>query len=97
VFALWWIYFDGVHATAHRLVRSMADAKRFQLWSYVHLPLYLGIAVIGVGLERVIEKATEAPLSAPEALILAGAVATVAISLVAIRRSTSRERAFEPM
>jgi low temperature requirement protein LtrA len=81
VFGLWWSYFDGVNATAHRLIRSMADAKRFQVWSYVHLPLYLGIAVMGVGLERVIETATEAPLPSSDALILTGAAATVVLSM----------------
>jgi len=90
VFGLWWIYFDGVDATAHRMVRSMADARRFQVWSYAHLPLYIGIAVMGVGFERVIEKATDVPLSASEALILAGAIATIAASLLTIRATTRR-------
>ena len=84
VFAVWWIYFDVVDATAHRMIRTMSDARRFQAWSYVHLPLYLGIAVAGVGLERVIETATEAPLPADELGILAGAAATVALSLAII-------------
>jgi low temperature requirement protein LtrA len=81
VFAIWWAYFDGVDATAHRMVRTMGDAARFHVWSYAHLPLYLGIAVLGVGIERVIETATEAPLPARETLILAGAALSVVCSL----------------
>jgi low temperature requirement protein LtrA len=84
VFAIWWAYFDRVDATAHRMVTTMADARRFHVWSYVHLPLYLGIAVLGVGFERVIETATDAPLPMSEALILAGAAAAVALALGAI-------------
>ena len=84
VFAIWWAYFDGVDATAHRLIRSMADARRFQVWSYIHLPLYLGIAVMGVGVEHVIAAATEAPLPAQEALILGTAIATVVSSIAVI-------------
>jgi len=84
VFATWWVYFDGVEATAHRMVRSMSDAVRFHVWTYAHLSLYLGIAVAGVGLERVIETATEAPLPRSEALILASAGATVVLALTAI-------------
>lgn len=84
VFGIWWAYFDGVDATAHRMVRTMADAARFQMWSYVHLLLYLGIAVMGVGLERVIETATEAPLPAREVVILAGAIVSVVSSLAVI-------------
>jgi low temperature requirement protein LtrA len=90
IFAIWWAYFDGVDATAHRLIRSMADATRFHVWSYAHLPLYLGIAVFGVGLEHVIETATESPLPQGEALVLGGAAAAVALSLAAIGRARPR-------
>jgi len=84
VFATWWVYFAGVAATAHRVVRSMSDAVRFHVWTYAHLSLYLGIAVAGVGLERVIETATEAPLPRSEALILSSAGAIVVLALTAI-------------
>ena len=92
IFALWWAYFDGVDATAHRMVRSMADASRFHVWSYVHLPLYLGIAVAGVGLEHTIETATEAPLPRGEALILVVAGVTVVLALVTIGLSRHPRR-----
>jgi low temperature requirement protein LtrA len=84
VFATCWWYFDGVEATAHRMVGSMAEAARFHVWSYAHLPLYLGIAVTGVGLERVIAAANEAPLPRSETLILLGAVGTVVMSIAVI-------------
>jgi low temperature requirement protein LtrA len=84
VFGVCWWYFDGVEATAHRMVRTMADAVRFQAWSYAHLPLYLGVAVTGVGIEHVIATSTEAPLPRGEAVILAGAIATVALAMTAI-------------
>ena len=87
VFATWWCYFDGVEATAHRIIHSRRDAIRFQVWSYTHLPLYLGIAVGGVGLEHVITTATEAPLPLHEATILTGAAIAVAVSMVAIAKS----------
>jgi low temperature requirement protein LtrA len=92
IFAVWWAYFDGVEATAHRMIRSMADATRFHVWSYAHLPLYLGIAVTGVGLEHVIATATEAPLHASEALILGGAAATIILSLAVIGRTQASHR-----
>jgi low temperature requirement protein LtrA len=87
VFATWWVYFDGVEATAHRMVRTMRDALRLHVWSYAHFPLYLGIAVAGVGLERVIETATEEPLPLAEALILGGAGVTVALAMAALALS----------
>ncbi|HEX5633282.1 MAG TPA: low temperature requirement protein A [Gemmatimonadales bacterium] len=92
IFVIWWAYFDGAEATAHRTVRSMADARRFHVWSYVHLPLYLGIAVMGVGIEHVVATPVQAPLHASEALILAGAVAAVALSIAVIGRTRPPSR-----
>jgi len=92
VFATWWVYFDGVGATTHRMVRSMRDAIRFHVWTYAHFPLYLGIAVAGVGLEHVIETATQAPLPLSESLILAGAGVTVGLAMIAIGLSRPPSR-----
>ena len=84
VFAACWCYFDGVDATAHRIINNRRDAVGFQVWSYAHLPLYLGIAVGGVGIEHVITTATEAPLPLSEAAILAGAAIAVVVSMAII-------------
>jgi hypothetical protein len=47
---------------------------------------------MGVGLERVIETATEAPLPASEVSILASAAAAVATSLLVISRTRLSRR-----
>jgi low temperature requirement protein LtrA len=91
VFAIWWWYFDGVEGAAERQIRSRQDGLRFHVWSYAHLPLYLGIAVAGVGVEHVIATATEQPLHAAEAWILCSAVAIVMVSLTVIGATASRE------
>jgi low temperature requirement protein LtrA len=82
IVVIWWCYFDVVGAVGERLVRSKRDAVRFQIWSYWHLPLYLGIAVTGVGLEHVIEKATREPLHTGEVAILLSALAAVTMSML---------------
>jgi low temperature requirement protein LtrA len=92
LFLVWWWYFDGVEAVAERFVRSSKDAVRFHVWSYGHLPLYLGIAVTGVGLEHVIRTATDAPLLAEEAWVLLAAAATLMAAMSAIS-ATSHRRA----
>jgi low temperature requirement protein LtrA len=84
VFTIWWWYFDGVDAVAERRVRSARDVARFHAWSYAHLPLYLGIAVTGVGIEHVITAAIASPLHAEEAWILCGAVVVVMMALTVI-------------
>jgi len=86
VFTIWWLYFDWVDAVAERFVRSSRDAVRFHIWSYAHLPLYLGIAVAGVGVEHVITTVTREPLHGAEMLILGSALAFVTIALMLIGR-----------
>ncbi len=92
VFAIWWWYFDGVDAAAERRVRSPREVARFHVWSYVHVPLYLGIAVTGVGVEHAIESAIAAPLHVDQAWILCAAVAVVMTALTAIGTTRERDR-----
>ena len=54
LFGIWWWYFEGLKAAAERAVRSRRDAVRLHVWSYAHFPLYLGIVIIGVGIQRVV-------------------------------------------
>jgi low temperature requirement protein LtrA len=84
IVAIWWCYFDGVGAVGVQIIHSKRDAIKFHVWSYAHLPLYLGIAVTGVGIEHVIAKATKEPLHAPEAWILASAIGAVMTSMLVI-------------
>jgi low temperature requirement protein LtrA len=92
VFAIWWLYFDVVEAVAERRIRSHRDVVRFHAWSYAHLPLYLGIAVAGVGVEHVIAAAGVSPLHAPEIAILALATVVVAAALVVLRAMSPGHR-----
>ena len=91
VFTIWWWYFDGVEAVAERFVRSSRDAVRFHVWSYAHLPLYLGIAVAGVGVEHFITTVTRESLHRAEVLIFCSALALVTMALMVIGRVSSPE------
>jgi low temperature requirement protein LtrA len=92
IVAIWWCYYDVVDAAGEHDVRSRHDAVRFQTWSYGHLPLYLGIAVTGVGLEHVIAKATKEPLHTDEVAILLGAIAAVTMSLLLLAATRRAQR-----
>lgn len=95
IVAIWWCYYDVVDAAGEQMLRSRREAVRFQVWSYGHLPLYLGIAVTGVGLEHVIAKATKEPLHASELSILSGSIAAIAVAillLAATRRAQRQDR-----
>ncbi|HSC28705.1 MAG TPA: low temperature requirement protein A [Vicinamibacterales bacterium] len=83
-FLVWWWYFHGVSGAAERAVRTAAQARRFMVWSFAHLPLYLGIAVAGVGIEHIIRIAPDGHLHGAEIWILCGAAALFMTSLTTI-------------
>ena len=89
VFTIWWWYFDATDAVAERFVRSSRDAITFHIWSYAHLPLYLGIAVAGVGVEHFITTVTRERLHHTELLIVCSALALVMLALIVIGRVSS--------
>jgi low temperature requirement protein LtrA len=84
LFGIWGWYFDGIEGSRERCVATQRDAFRLRVWSYAHLPLYLGLALTGVGLEHTIRIANDGMLHAAESLILAGAVAVVMVASLAI-------------
>jgi low temperature requirement protein LtrA len=84
VTALWWAYFEGAHAAAHRHVTCRADCRKLSLWSAAHLPLYLGISVAGLGTEHAIRGGGWHVLHGEEAWLLALALSLVVSSLIAL-------------
>jgi low temperature requirement protein LtrA len=91
-FALWWWYFDGAAAAAEWHVRSHRDAIGFHVWSYAHLPLYLGIAVTFAGIERIVHDGAAAALHGRDGVILGGGLSLAMLALAMIRNSRARAR-----
>jgi low temperature requirement protein LtrA len=89
-FLVWWWYFDGAQGAAERTVRSRRDARAFVVWSYAHLPLYLGIAVAGVGIEHIVTIAPDGHLHGAESWILGGAVTLLMLALTTIGLTSDR-------
>jgi low temperature requirement protein LtrA len=83
-FGYWWWYFDGARGAAKRHVTSDHKTLLFQIWSYAHLPLYLCVAVVGVGVEHVISLPPGVHLHREDAWILTGAAATLMTTLTII-------------
>jgi low temperature requirement protein LtrA len=80
LFGIWGWYFDGIEGARERCVTTRRDALRLRVWSYAHLPLFLGLAFTGVGLEHTIRIAGSGMLHLSESLILAGALASVMVA-----------------
>ena len=91
-FLTWWWYFDGALGASEQPVRSKREALRFHVWSYAHFPLYLGIVVTGAGVERIVTAASKHALTGVEAMILAGAVATMMGAMMTIDRTSAGHR-----
>jgi low temperature requirement protein LtrA len=89
-FVIWWWYFDGASGASERRVHSRRDAVRFHVWSYAHFPLYLGIAVAGVGVKRIVTAASRTTMEPGEALIVMSAAALVMVAMTVIG-ATSRD------
>ncbi len=83
-FGYWWWYFDGAHGAAKRHVTSNRKTLLFRIWSYAHLPLYLCVAVVGVGVEHVIALPLGAHLHREDAWILTVAAAALMTALTII-------------
>lgn len=84
IFVFWWWYFEVAAAAEERHVRCRRDARRFHVWSYAHLPLYLGLALTAVGMEHIVRAGGLAHLGREGLSILVGGamVATVALGVL---------------
>lgn len=89
--ALWWIYFDNLDGFN---VRRRKEAKNWRptVWIYTHLPLAIGIAVAGVGVEHAITaSAHPEDWHAAERWLLVGAIATALFAMAIILEASRRE------
>jgi len=78
---LWWIYFDFVSGRP-----PIARTSKRLGWIYLHLPVTMGITVVGASILNVVEHAGE-PLPEEVRWLLVGAIAAVLISIALIMKS----------
>ena len=92
-FGYWWWYFDGVKGAAERRIQAGRGLKAFHVWTYIHFPLYLSIAVVGVGVEHVISLPAGSHLHREEFLILvlSGLLVTILLQIVGLTSETSHK------
>jgi low temperature requirement protein LtrA len=95
LFALWWWYFDGAMAASEQPVRSKRDAWRFHVWSYAHFPLYLGIILVGVGIQRSVAAVSKTTLSVEETLMMTAGAALAAAAMTTIGAMSAAARRHE--
>jgi low temperature requirement protein LtrA len=84
LFLMRWWYFDVAAAASERVVRSRRDALRFHVWTYAHFPLYLGVVVAAVGVQRLVTVATRSSLTLEEVVLMIGAALVVVLAMSVI-------------
>jgi low temperature requirement protein LtrA len=85
-FSLWWIYFENVSGSSLGTAHTSGRLQPLQFWLYVHLPLVIGIAATGVGVEHVIKAVQDVTLSMLERWLICGSVAICYGSLAILHR-----------
>jgi low temperature requirement protein LtrA len=83
-FVVWWAYFERAGAATDRHVRTRRERRAYEIWTYVHVPLYLGLVLSAVGVEHIIRQGAAVHLHGEEAALLAGAVTIVVASLAVL-------------
>lgn len=53
-FAIWWVYFDNLGGTPIQSSKSEGRSRKMMIWLYGHFPLVVGIAGVGVSVEKVL-------------------------------------------
>jgi low temperature requirement protein LtrA len=91
-FVVRWWYFDVARSAAARHIRTKRQAFRFQVWHYIHLPMFLGIGVAGVGFEHLISLRNSEQLTGTEVWILSAAVAVLTAALASIGATSEISR-----
>ncbi len=88
---LWWIHFDNVDG---RVVRRRGGGTAWQptVWIYSHLPLVVGLAMVGVGVEHAIVASDQNHhYTAPERWLLVGGLVLALLAMVGIEVASKRE------
>ena len=92
-FFFWWWYFDAAAATSPKRVTTHRDAIRLHVWSYAHLPLYLGIVSAFVGIRLIVSDVPARALDASQVVILATALSVVVLALIVVWSTSSPRKA----
>jgi low temperature requirement protein LtrA len=88
---LWWIHFDNVDG---RVVRRKGKGRAWQptVWIYSHLPLAIGLAMVGVGVEHAIVGSDHGHhYTSAERWLLVGGVVLALAAMVGIETASRRD------
>jgi len=86
-FGLWWLYFENSLSKALENAKETGKTFILQVWLYGHLPLVIGLAAAGIGVEHAVIGETTSSLPDNERWLMAGSVALCYVSLAILHRT----------
>jgi low temperature requirement protein LtrA len=75
-FSLWWIYFDNIGGSAIRAATEKGKRGIYYIWLYIHFPLIVGIAAIGIGIRQVASSNQEMSLPSSDLWLICASVSS---------------------
>ncbi|BAY75325.1 low temperature requirement A [Nostoc linckia NIES-25] len=80
-FSWWWVYFDNLGGKPIEIARTHGKVGVVNLWLYTHLPLVIGIAAAGVGVEEILLSKQTLALPDSQRWLICGSVALCSLSV----------------
>jgi len=85
---VWWVYFDDVGGS-----RIRSEKGGWIVWFFGHLPLQMGLVVLGAALGRATQFTMDEPPTTADRWLLGGATAAVFFSVAIVDSVTERRQA----
>ncbi|RKF29350.1 low temperature requirement protein A [Micromonospora globbae] len=98
--ALWWLYFDVLASRVEQILHGVRGPERIpaarDVYTYLHLPLVIGVILFALGLERLLggiinrpEATAHSAVGGLDVVILLGGVVLYLLALVAVELRVS--------
>ncbi|WP_373528815.1 low temperature requirement protein A [Nostoc sp.] len=85
-FSWWWVYFDNLGGKTIEMARTEGKIGVVNLWLYTHLPLVIGIAAAGVGVEQILLSKPTLALPDSQRSLICGSVALCSLAVSILHR-----------
>jgi low temperature requirement protein LtrA len=85
-FCIWWVYFDNLGGTPIVKARKQGKVGAMAIWLYTHLPLVIGIAAAGVGVEKILMSKQTVALPDSERWLICSAVSLCWLTIGILHR-----------
>ena len=94
-FSLWWMYFDTIGGSAIRAAKEKGRRGIYYIWTYIHFPLIVGLAAIGIGIRQVASSNQAMPLPSSDLWLTCGSVSSCLFVQAVLQLVTAEDSGIE--